>query len=251
MKLQHLLRNSVLVAVFGAFALAASSPAHAGPMAIWTDWTSSSGNTSNVSNGWAVGTMDGVGVYYTGQTVGLSSTYNSQYPGSGGIGVWNPGLSWTGGWVTNAPPTSFDSVGLYGGAAGTEADPGAIETISFSSPVTDPVMAIWSLGGSAGPAEFDFTSGEPFTIIAGGPNAQFGGGPITASGETVYGTEGNGTIEFNGIYSSISFTTPIFENYYAFTFGEQTPEPETLSLLGLGLLALPLLRASLARRRRA
>jgi hypothetical protein len=56
---------------------------------------------------------------------------------------------------------------------------------------------------------------------------------------------------FPGTYSSISFTTPDQEWSYGFTTGYVTPEPETLSLLGLGLLALPLLRASLARRRRA
>ena len=57
-------------------------------------------------------------------------------------------------------------------------------------------------------------------------------------------------------YTSITFTTPDYENYYAFTIGEDdtatvvltgggggtptVPEPATLSLFGMGLAAIPL-----------
>jgi hypothetical protein len=119
-------------------------------------------------------------------------------------------------------------------------------------------VAIWSLGSPGTPAEYIFNSAEPFVILAGGPDAQFGGGSITDTATnagcgayTVCGEEGNGVIEFLGTFDEISYTTPDSEDYYAFTVGEGvTPEPETLSLLGLGLLALPLLRSAVARRRR-
>jgi hypothetical protein len=65
-------------------------------------------------------------------------------------------------------------------------------------------------------------------------------------------------IQFDGSYSSITFNTPDFENFYAFTVGyDQTlspipgvPEPATLSLFGLGLAAFPLARKLMLRRRR-
>ena len=43
------------------------------------------------------------------------------------------------------------------------------------------------------------------------------------------GVEGNGLIHFPGTYSSISWTNPVFEDYYAFTVGalEGVPEDDT------------------------
>ena len=134
-----------------------------------------------------------------------------------------------------------------------------METITFSSPVVDPVFAIWSLGQAGVSASFDFLSKspEPITLISGGPSTEFHGSPITVNGQTVTGAEGNGVIQFDGTFSTISFTTPNFENFYAFTVGydqdltptPSVPEPATLSLFGLGLAALPIGRKLLMRRR--
>jgi hypothetical protein len=262
-KLQHLLRNSVLVAVFGAFALAASSPAHA--TTIWTNW-----NTATPGNpGTASGSLDGITVTYSGQLGNWNYTSGSGWVGGLVSGLWTPASTYIGGVVTDAP--TQDTVVMTGPEPGFDNgtnNAGAIvsETITFSSPVTNPVMAIWSLGAVGTNAVFIFTDLSPDLILeAGGPDGYIGGQSIKActdptltvcsatqfsTGTVVYGEEGSGSIELPGTYSSISFTTPDQEWYYGFTVGEQTPEPETLSLLGLGLLALPLLRASLARRRR-
>jgi hypothetical protein len=262
-KLQHLLRNSALVAVFGAFALAAASPAHANT--IWTDWTSATpGNPGSAS-----GTMGGIAVTYSGQLGNWNYNNNLGWVGGLASDPWdNSGTlpsTYVGGVVGNAP--TQDAVEMTGPEPYYDSGTVVSETITFSSPVTNPVMAIWSLGHVGDPAEFIFTGlSNPLILEAGGPDGYPDGQSIEActdatlaicsatmgtSGTVAYGVEGSGTVLFPGTYSSISFTTPAQEWSYGFTPGYVTPEPETLSLLGLGLLALPLLRASLARRRRA
>ena len=159
-----------------------------------------------------------------------------------------------GGVVGNAPPHTPHHSNRRDGSTLTE-------SITFSSTVVDPIFAIWSLGEGGIPASFDFASkaGQTFTVLGGGPSAEFGGEAITANGSSVDGTEGNGLVQFMGSFDSITFTTPTFENYYAFTVGFDSdltgptpgpvPEPATLALFGIGLAAFPILRSSLSRRR--
>jgi len=122
-----------------------------------------------------------------------------------------------------------------------------VNTVTFTTPVVNPILAIWSLGQPGVQARFQFPAGQPFAIQGGGPNSEFGGASIFAGGScpalTVCGNEGNGVVQLTGTFSSISWTNPIFEGYYAFTIGvagvdgPSVPEPATLALLGGGLLA--------------
>jgi PEP-CTERM motif len=216
--------------------IASALPASADTIA-WTNWTS----VTPGSPGTGTGTIGSITVTYSGQTSALLNDYPS----------WTPTSSYIGGVVGNAPPATNNSIQLEGGVTYTE-------SITFSSPVVDPILAIWSLGAAGTPASFDFTASEPFTVVAGGPSAEYGGSSITTSGNNIDGSEGNGVVQFNGTFSTITFTTPGYEDYYAFTVGEDAtltsgtspvPEPGTLSLLGLGLSALPLARRKLSRRR--
>ncbi len=202
----------------------------------WAMW-SNSFTTGYPSGGSATATMGSNTVTYSGELLSVVPNYPS----------WGPAGTFDGGTVGNAPPQSGGIIQLKGGASSPPTD-----TITFSTPVVNPVLAIWSLGQSGIQASFNFD--QPFTIQSGGPSAEYGGGPITQLVLSALGSEGNGTIQFTGTYSSISWTNPVYEYWYGFTVGAPeaaaapgtTPLPAALPLFagGLGVMGL------LARRKR-
>ena len=185
----------------------------------WANWTS---NTT--------GTDGAVGLTYAGELAGYSLTPS-----------YTPVTSFQGNGVDNAPAATDDSILLTGGSD-------QIDTVTFASPVTNPVFAIWSLGQNNDPTSFHFLNSPTFSIAAGGPTAQYGGLSITQSGDDVTGVEGNGLLQFVGTYSSISWQNPSHEYYYAFTVGTPgVPEPASWALMigGFGAAGVAM------RRRRA
>ena len=212
----------------GAAALMMAQPAHADTVT-WANWSNS--YTAGATGGSASATISAtplVNVSYSGEVESVVANYPS----------WEPTSTYVGGTISNAPPQSGGIVQLFGGSAS------GTDTINFSTAVTDPVMAIWSLGQGGDTAQFDFTSDEPFTIQAGGPSNEYGGATITQSGNDIFGAEGNGTIQFLGTYTSLSWTTPVFENWYGFTVGIEgvattsVPLPNPLAMLGVGMAGL-------------
>jgi hypothetical protein len=217
MKLRSVLGSALAVASLTAVSLLGTASANAA-FIDWTMWTSST------PGGTATGSTGTVGVSYAGEIESLMANYPS----------WTPTSTYVGGIVGNAPPQAGGIIQLFGGPGGP------IDTITFSHPVTDPVMAIWSLGQGGEPASFMFSALDPFVIVAGGPSIEYSGGPITSCPVNgVCGAEGNGTIEFLGTFSSISWTNPQFENWYGFTVGvASTPLPSTWTMLIAGFIAL-------------
>lgn len=189
----------------GMLASALSSNAFAAT--IWTDWTS----LTVGSAGSAAGTLGTVAVNYSGQVLNTSVT-------NGSSGLWNPQSSFVGGTVDSSPDTVGDLIGMNQSNS----------TITFSAPVVNPVIAIWSLGSPSVAASFLFSETPVFQ--GGGPNSLYGGSPIVVSGNTVSGNEGNGVILFEGVFSSISWTST-YENWYAVTVGTAAPVPLPTSLL--------------------
>jgi hypothetical protein len=211
-----------------AAALASLGFATAANATTWTVW-SDSYTAGFPTGGSATSVLGGVTVSYSGE---INSGIGN--PACGGICFgypsWTPASTYVGGIVTSAPPSADGMIQLTGGGgSGTD-------TITFSSPVKNPVIAIWSLGAGGIQAEFDF-SATP-TYEAGGPSAEYGGSPITVLGNVVSGYEGNGTVAFLGTYTSISFTTPEYESWYGFTVGSAVPEPSTWAMMMLGFAGL-------------
>ena len=215
--------------------------------AFWTDWISSASTGANA--GTASGTIMVGG---TPVTIGYEGELNFTQT-SGGTNYWQPRPTFLGTTLTDAAPITADLIAISGGT-------GLTNTFTFATPIVNPFISIVSLGRPSTPVSYTFSS--PFTIISGGATSVFGGGPLTQpSASTVLGTEGNGTILFEGTFSTLSFTTTGGEFWNGFTIGVQgtddgtipppavVPEPSTVSLMALGLVGLA--AAARTRRRRA
>ena len=211
-------------------AIASVGFATAANATVWTIWSPT--YTTGLTGATATGTG---GVSYDGEIrPGITN------PACGGICFgypsWTPTSTWIGGLVTSAPPPADGTIQIAGGA-GT-----GVDTITFSKPVVDPVIAIWSLGSGASahgvPAEFIFT--QTPTLEAGGMSHEYGGESLSVSGHTVSGYEANGSVAFLGTYSSISWTNPEKESWYGFTVGYASvvPELSTWAMMTLGFAGL-------------
>jgi len=199
----------------------------------WNAWTSAMGGTI---------APDSVGVTFAIAGTGSVDNLVPNYPN------YTPTTTFADGVVVNNAPVRADGIiQLVGGNAN-------VNTVTFSKPVVNPVMAIWSLGAGGNQAQFDFMNATP-VLVAGGPSAEYGGGSITISGNDVLGAEGNGTVRFIGTFTSLSWTNPVAENWYGFDVGiagvggggSGVPEPSTLALFSIALVPLA---ASLCRRGR-
>lgn len=215
-------RSRIMKATFAAAALALTcAVAQAAPID-WNAWTSATGGTI---------APDSVGVTFaiagTGSLDQLVPTYPSYTP----TATFADGTL-----VNNAPVPADGIIRLEGGNTN-------VNTVTFSKPVVNPVMAIWSLGQAGTPAQFDFINATP-VFVSGGPSAEYGGSAITISGNDVLGSEGNGTVQFIGTYTSLSWTNPQSEYWYGFDVGiagvspVSAPEPSTLALFSIALVPL-------------
>ncbi len=200
-------------------------------MVYWTDWSSVTYGTP----GSATGTMN-----IPGNSVDV--TYRGEAVNGGYAGDWNyPGTYSLPGVVDNTPTPAGESIMLNGGSQ-------TVNTITFSTAVVDPVIAVQSVGNGGNIAMYDFS--DSFSIVQQG-GGHWGGNAssLWQVGDDLYGKEGNGIIQFSGTFTSISWTVPDGEWYHMFTVG--APDVAAVPLPGgilLGLLGLGCAGAKLRRR---
>jgi hypothetical protein len=135
-------------------------------------------------------------------------------PQTGTTNNFMPVTTYTSATVQNPPPDP--------GILTLSGSSGSTYVITFSAPVRDPVIAVWSIGfGSLGiPSTWAFDA-QP-VVLKYGPNAGWPASTLTASGNSITGNEGNGLLQFTGTFTSITFTVPTpepFPGYGGFTVG--------------------------------
>lgn len=91
-------------------------------------------------------------------------------------------------------------------------------TLTFSSTVSNVLMAVWSLGGTAGVSSLTFS--QPFQILS--QNGYITSSGDSTSGYTITGREGSGVIQFLGSYNSLSWNVTAPEFYSGFNIGLTT-----------------------------
>ena len=185
----------------------------------WNTWSSNSAGSISTTSG-------PIAVTYSGEMSGQLANYPS----------WGPAATFADGTiVANAPVAANGIVRLIGGGGGAA----VVDTVTFSQAVVNPVFSIWSLGQGGNTASFHFLGATP-VFVAGGPGAEYGGSSITVSGNDVFGTEGDGTVQFIGTFTSLSWTNPVAEDWYGFDVGVAgvagvVPEPGSMGMLLAGL----------------
>ncbi|MEB3182199.1 MAG: hypothetical protein VKL59_24655 [Nostocaceae cyanobacterium] len=233
-----LTNRSVLLGSFWTIVTLLSSPNVQAATIAWTDWQSGSvGKPGTASGLITLSDASQIGVQYTGEILDLQT--------NGEFNYWNPATPYLSTTVANAPPTS-DIISLVGGNS-------IVNTLSFSQPITNPILAIVSLGSSIAQIPVRYQFDAPFNILSSG-QGYWGEGPFSKlPGNVLEGIEGHGSIQFSGTYSTISWTVPTAETWHGFTLGtalelrnnSPTSVPEStsfLSVITMGMLSLTAVR---------
>lgn len=200
---------------------------------IWTDWIS--GVTGDIGSATGELTIDGevIDVSYHGEVAFIQTGSGPDY--------FSPSAPYISDTVSNAPPAA-EMIGLSKATR---------KTLTFSKAITNPLFAVVSLNGNG--YQFD----RDFEILSYG-HGYWGNGTLYKSNpsEGVFQLNGtgepHGVIEFQGTFTSITWTSLTDEYWNGFTIGVRglapsvVPEP---SALATSAIALVCAAGALARRR--
>lgn len=208
--------NKLIGSGLAAVALAAPLCAAADPVS-WVDWNGFTGTFTQ--NG------QDIAVTYAGDANGVShADYFSAFAGA-----------YLSSEVSNGPADN----GFVWFDGGTE----IVHHLHFSSAVTNPYLALISLGQSGVEATLNFSNVASIDLVSEGAG-QYGNGTLTVAGGIVSGREGHGVVRLNGTYTDLYFTTPVYEYWYGAALGAPVaavPEPGTWTMLLAGAAVLGLL----------
>ncbi|MEK6702141.1 MAG: PEP-CTERM sorting domain-containing protein [Planctomycetota bacterium] len=192
--------------------LAAGFVSGASAQVSWTNWTDANAGAA----GSASGNMGGVFVRYTGEVLFAQTN-------GAGTNYWQPDAAYLSATVPNAPANA-DIIAITGGNQ-------TVNTITFSQAITDPIMAIVSMGQGGLPVDYVFDAS--FSILSVGQGYWGNGTLVQPASNILRGEEGHGVIQFQGSFTSISFVVPTGEYWHGFSVG-MVPTPGSMALLGLG-----------------
>jgi hypothetical protein len=182
-----------------------AAPGDAGDAAslvYWADWQSVDGGTVS---GVLSPPSGAIQVVYSGNLFGAQTT--------SGANQFTPSSTFTSATVANAPPGPgmIEVSGVT-----TETD-----TLAFSEPVKNPVLAIYALGTGYAGESASILFSVPFTVLSSG---------LATNGSTIFGNEllvpvdggvsgvgGNGVVELEGTFSMIQWTNPNDTPYASYT----------------------------------
>jgi hypothetical protein len=175
------------------------------PTVYWANWTQVTPGTPGSATGTLSPPSGDVQVSYAGEVDPESATTGGTTLSGVGPVTFAPPSTFLSATVANAPPPT----GMIA-LAGTGM---VAQTITFSTPVLNPLIAVLGVGNPLGGSlEFDFDATP--RILSTGPYVVTGittNGTLAVSGQSLTGSEGTGVVEFAGTFTSIAFTIPMAE----------------------------------------
>lgn len=147
----------------------------------WADWTAAGPGSVTGRLALPSGAID---VAYRGDVYGSQTT--------AGGNSWTPASAYTSATVPDPPPGP-GIIELAGG-------PDTPDTLTFSQPVTNPLIAIVSLGTGYANLTATLVFDAPVTILSTGTPGFVGSGVLMATDGGVAGTEAQGVVEVEGTF---------------------------------------------------